>query len=283
MSAQSSICSLQLAISNLPFRLITVSLPLALIAGAFQVHAASPRASATQPSSRTDRNSQLAHEQLVEKARTGGIDVYFLGDSITRRWGTSDAKYAALLANWKANFFGWNAGNFGWGGDRIENILWRLEHGELDGVNPKVIVILAGTNNVGTQPPDDATIADISAGLKALLDVCRAKATGATIILTAIFPRNDNIGAMAGINRINDSLAQLADGKTIRLLNVNDRLADKNGRLFDGMTVDGLHPTVKGYQVWADGLKPILGELLGPPAATDHAPPPTGDPSAAGR
>jgi hypothetical protein len=91
---------------------------------------------------RTDRNSQIAHEQLVEKARKGGIDVYFLGDSITRRWGATD--YPEFLANWTKNFFGWNAANFGWGADRIENMLWRLENGELDGVNPKIIVVLAG-------------------------------------------------------------------------------------------------------------------------------------------
>jgi lysophospholipase L1-like esterase len=83
------------------------------------------------------------------------------------------------------------------------------------------------------------------------------------------------------INRINENISHFADGKTIRYLNINDKLADKNGKLFDGMmTPDNLHPTVRGYQVWADALKPIFLELLGPPAATDQAPPPTGDPSA---
>jgi len=103
--------------------------------------AASGSIPADRPAPRTDANSMLAHEQLLDKARRGGIDVYFLGDSIVRRWGATD--YPELLANWKANFFGWNAANFGWGADRIENILWRVEHGELDGVNPKVIVLLA--------------------------------------------------------------------------------------------------------------------------------------------
>ena len=82
-----------------------------------------------------------------QKRKQGRIDVYFEGDSITRRWGATD--YPQLLENWKKNFFGWNAADFGWGADRVENILWRLENGELDGVNPKVIVLLAGTNNVG--------------------------------------------------------------------------------------------------------------------------------------
>lgn len=94
-----------------------------------------------------------------------------------------------------------------------------------------------------------------------------------------IFPRNDG-PVVPTINRINANLAKLADGNTVRYLNINDRLADAQGRLHDGMTVDQLHLSVKGYQVWADALKPILTELLGQPAATDTAPPPTGDPSA---
>src|SRR5438128_858439 len=91
---------------------------------------------------RTDANSRLAHEQLLAKAKQGRIDVYFEGDSITRRWGATD--YPLLLENWNKNFFGWNAADFGWGADRVENILWRLQNGELDNVNPKVIVLLAG-------------------------------------------------------------------------------------------------------------------------------------------
>ena len=106
-------------------------------------------AAADQPVARTDANSLLAHEQLLEKAKKGGIDIYFEGDSITRRWGATD--YPEMLANWKQNFFGWNAADFGWGADTTQNILWRLSNGELDGVNPKVIVLLAGTNNVGSR------------------------------------------------------------------------------------------------------------------------------------
>ena len=221
-----------------------------------------------------------AHAELLDKAKAGRIDVYFVGDSITRRWGATD--YPELLANWRANFRGWNAANFGWGADRTQNILWRLENGELDGVNPKVIVVLAGTNNVGSQPGDQDKVADITRGLEAILDVCRRKAPGATIILTAIFPRNDNMALMPEIDRINRNLTVMADGVRIRYLNVNDKLADRQGTLFDGMMHerDKLHPTLRGYQVWADALKPIFTELLGPPAATDHAPPPTGDPSA---
>jgi lysophospholipase L1-like esterase len=235
---------------------------------------------ADQPVERSDPNSRLAHEQLVAKAKQGGIDVYFLGDSITRRWGTSDAQYADLLANWRENFHGWNAGNFGWGGDTTQNILWRITSGELDGVNPKAIVILAGTNNVGNRPGDDAKAEDVARGVAAIVAECQRRAPEAQIILTAIFPRNDNIAVMPTINAINDRLSKLADGDKVRWLNVNDKLADADGRLHAGMMHDGLHPAVAGYQVWADGLQPLLTEVLGPPAATDHAPPPTGDPSA---
>jgi len=237
---------------------------------------------ADQPQSRTDQNSLTAHTQLLEKAKKGGIDIYFEGDSITRRWGATD--YPELLAHWKQNFFGWNAADFGWGADTIQNILWRLNNGELDGVNPKIIVLLAGTNNVGRTMPaggDDAKVADITKGLKATLDTLRAKAPNATIILTAIFPRNDNMAVIGTINKINANLSRFADGKKVRFLNVNDKLADKDGKLFEGMmNADNLHPAIKGYQVWDDGLKPIFTELLGPPGTTDHAPPATGDPSA---
>jgi len=240
------------------------------------------RSRADQPAPRNDANSKLAHEQLVEKAKQGGIDIYFEGDSITRRWGTKDAQYAENLANWNTNFFGWNAGDFGWGADLTQNILWRLENGELDGVNPKIIVLLAGINNVGTNPGGDAKVEDITRGLKAIVDVCQQKAPNAVIILTGIFPRNDNMAVIPEINRINENLAKLADGKKIRYINVNDKLADANGQLLPGISRDRLHPTVKGYQIWADALKPIFTEILGPPAKTDHAPPPSGDPSAGG-
>jgi lysophospholipase L1-like esterase len=237
--------------------------------------------SASRPQPRTDSNSLLAHQQLVQKARQGGIDVYFVGDSIVRRWGATDPQYRPLLENWKINFFGWNAANFGWGGDRIENILWRLENGELDGVNPKVIVVLAGINNVGLEAGGAGKVEEITQGLRALLEVCQAKAPSATVIMTAIFPRNDSMTVIPMINEINRNLARMADGRKVRFLDINDQLADKDGRLFPGMmNADQLHPALKAYQVWADALKPLLTELLGPPAKTDHAPPPTGDPSA---
>jgi lysophospholipase L1-like esterase len=246
---------------------------------------------AYEPSPRSDHNSMLAHTDLLEKAKRGRIDIYFEGDSITRRWGTSDEQYKDFLANWRLNFFGWNAADFGWGGDRTQNILWRLNNGELDIVKPKIIVLLAGTNNVGNSSPQgtddprgDPRVKDITRGIKAILDLCRHKAPSATIVLMGITPRNDNMLVMPLINEINQRIAKFADGKKIRYLNINDKLADADGRLFEGMAnKDGLHLAVKGYQVWADALKPLFTELLGAPAKEDHAPPPTGDPSVKNR
>jgi lysophospholipase L1-like esterase len=83
------------------------------------------------------------------------------------------------------------------------------------------------------------------------------------------------------IDSINANLSRMADGKKIRYLNVNAQLAGPDGKLLEGMmNADKLHPSIPGYQVWADGLKPLFTELLGPPSQDDHAPPPTGDPSA---
>ncbi|MCR6630469.1 MAG: GDSL-type esterase/lipase family protein [Magnetospirillum sp.] len=216
---------------------------------------------------RTEPHSRIAHEELLAKARAGGIDLYFLGDSITRRWGATD--YPDLLAHWRKHFYGWNAGNFGWGGDTTWNILWRVQNGELDGVNPKVIVLLAGTNNIGKEPIADpvAKVAEVTQGVQAILELCREKAPKAKIVVMGIFPRNDG-SAMPVINQANENLAKFADGETVRYLNINDRLADRDGQLFDGIAVDKLHLRLKGYQVWADALKPVLTELLGPRAKT---------------
>lgn len=236
---------------------------------------------ADEPAPRTDANSQQAHRDLLAKVRAGRIDVYFIGDSITRRWGALD--YPELLAHWRQTFHGWHAANFAWGGDRTQNMLWRLEHGEFDGVKPKVVVIQAGTNNVGRTPRGDDTVRGVVRGIRAIVEKVREKAPQATIVLTGIFPRNDSPAVLPEIARINQGLAALADGRGVRFLDINDRLAGPDGTLHDGMAPDGLHLGLEGYRVWADALTPILRELLGPPEATDLAPPPTGDPSATRR
>ncbi len=269
-----------------PVPVLCLSLALAGPAQALAADSATPVAIAAEAASRHpayppwNENGRIGHEQLVAKARSGKIDLYFLGDSITRRWGATD--YPEFLAHWKKTFFGWNAANFGWGGDGTQHMLWRIRNGELDGVNPKVIVLLGGTNNIGKgEKPERA--ADAVEGVAALVETCRAMAPEATIVVMAIFPRNDSPASNVLIAEANRGIARLADGKKVRFLDINDQLADKDGTLFEGMTVDRLHLSLKGYETWARNLVPLLTELLGPPATEDHAPAPTGDPSAAKR
>ena len=220
---------------------------------------------------RTDRKSRIAHEQLLTKAKSGRIDLYFLGDSITRRWGCSDEKYADLYANWKANFWGWNAGDFGWGGDMTLNILWRVRNGELDGVNPKVIVLLAGTNDL----PGLMGVADapkiVAGRVSAILAECKIRAPKARVVLTAIFPRTDVSGTL--VVPVNQELKLVARASRATFLDANKGFTD-----MPKMFPDGLHPSVAGYQVWADALRPQLRKWLGKTSTTDQAPPPTGDP-----
>ncbi len=226
-----------------------------------------------EPVPRLDANSLEAHAELLEKAKKGKIDLYFLGDSITRRWGALD--YPQFLEHWKRTFFGWNAANFGWGGDTTRNILWRIRNGELDGVNPKVAVLMAGTNNLGCDPAQA-----IVEGVRAIVSTVEEKAPGAQIILMGVLPRGDNPAYGAAIQEINSGLAKLAGGR-VRFIDPSPRFSGSDGGVRRELyEKDLLHPALAGYQEWADLLRPHFLELLGPPAAEDFAPPPTGDPSA---
>lgn len=234
---------------------------------------------ANVPAPRMDENSRLAHQQLIEKAKKGKIDVYFVGDSITRRWGATD--YPEFLAHWTETFHGWNAANMAWGGDSTQNILWRLHNGELEGVQPKVFVVLAGTNNLSARRGEDQA-ADVAQGVWAVVNACREKAPQAKVVLMGIFPRNDNLAYLPVIKEINSRLEKQAaeSGGAVRFLNINDKLANAEGTLNEGVSPDRLHLSLPGYRIWGESLKPVLTDLLGPRAAEDQAPPPTGDPSA---
>ena len=233
----------------------------------------------TVPAPRRDENSALAHLELVRKAGAGVIDVYFVGDSITRRWGALD--YPELLAHFEKSFFGWNAANFGWGGDRTENMLWRLDNGELPPrVAPKIFVVQAGTNNLGDFSAAEERVVAIAAGIEAIVERCRRHAPEAQVILTAMFPRRDRPDLNASIAAINSRLAAFADGQRVRYLDINDRLSDSSGLLRAEVSDDGLHLSLAGYRVWADALQPILADRLGERADRDLAPAPTGNPAA---
>ena len=137
---------------------------------------------------------------------------------------------------------------------------------------------MIGTNNLGNITSSDDTnaqVEQVTRGIRAILDVIREKAPAAKIVLTGITPRNDVSGnsLMPAIEKINSQIATFADGDSIIYLNINDKLADRNGKLFEGVTEDGLHLSIKGYQVWADALKPLFTQWLGPPAKIDRSPP----------
>ncbi len=230
-----------------------------------------------QPIERNDENSKLAHQQLLEKVQQGKIDIYFVGDSITRRWGATD--YPQFLEHWRKCFHGWNAANFGWGGDTTQNILWRLENGELQGVSPKVFVVLAGTNNISRRTRvEDASV--IAEGIGMIVDRCRKASPDATVLLMAILPREDQPNANEVIDAVNEKLLKIADGKSVKFININEQLMDSNRKLKPGYFPDKLHPSLDVYEIWAAAISPVLEEVLGPKASTDHAPPPTGDPKA---
>lgn len=228
---------------------------------------------ADRPLERSDLKSRLGHYQLLEKARSGRIDVYFIGDSLTRRWAGTD--YPHLLDHWRKSFHGWHAANFGWSGDRTEHILWRIGNGELAGVSPKLFVVQAGTNNFDASPVSDDKVADITSGIVTIVEACRAMVPSAEVILVGVFPRNDDMGLIPAINAINSRLEQYAKAKGIRFLNLNRKLADKQGRLHPGMVnpQDLLHLELEAYRIWADALKPLFHEILGPPDSVDLAPP----------
>lgn len=236
-------------------------------------------ASAFQSSgtAREDDNSKKAHQQLIDKTSKGTIDIFFVGDSITRRWGATD--YPNLLENWNQNFLGWNAANFGWGGDTTYNIIWRMKNGEFENCKPKIIVLQAGTNNLpwtGEASPESIEL--LLASFDELIQYFHAKSPDSIVVITAVFPRSQNPAHVPAIVNINKGLESKANGKTIRFLSINDRLGDQNQILFPGMSDDGLHLSVRAYQIWADALNPVFTEILGPRQSVDKAPPPTGDP-----
>src|SRR5262249_38628661 len=147
------------------------------------------------------------HEGFVKKAKAGGIDLLFMGDSITDNWRSKGS-------NVWAKFYGErHAANFGIGGDRTQHVLWRIENGELDGIEPKVIVLMIGTNNSKSDSPDQ-----ISAAIEKIVGEMRTKCPKSRILLLAIFPRQragDTPEQMETIHKVNERIAKLDDGKMI--------------------------------------------------------------------
>ena len=194
------------------------------------------------------------HQQYLDRVKQGDIDVVFFGDSITNKW-------RDVPELWKERFEPLKAVNFGINGNAIEHVLWRIEHGELDGITPKVVVLMIGTNNSNRKYS-----ASIVRGIRHLVDVIHEKSPAAKVLLMAILPRDRPKEAERSpiIDAVNSGLAQLYNGTSVRLLNINDRFLNADGTLKAELFTDRLHLTPAGYRVWADALRPLLDEMLKP-------------------
>jgi lysophospholipase L1-like esterase len=183
-------------------------------------------------------------------AKKGGINVVFLGDSITEGWRGAGREI------WVKRFAPLKAANFGISSDRTEHVLWRLQNGNLDGITPKAVVLMIGTNNTAR---DSAP--QIAEGITAIVKEIRTRTPSAKILLLGVFPRGDK-DARVKIGQINEIIARLDDGKTVFFLDIGPKFLQPDGTLARENMPDLLHPGPAGYQIWADAIQPKLTELL---------------------
>lgn len=216
-------------------------------------------ASGTTPTKRTTEYSWMSvstwdkmHAEDVLAAQYDQVDVLFVGDSITAGWDWSI---------WEKNFKPLNAANFGIGGDNTGNVLWRLQHGAIGNIQPKLIVLLIGVNNVGglQESPEQA-----AAGVTMVVKQLQLAWPQSKILLNAVFPfhqaaSSDNRKKVKTLNKI---IAKLGDNKTIFYKDYGPLLLQKDGSISPEIMADFLHPTPKGYQVWADAMTPDIHQLL---------------------
>lgn len=204
------------------------------------------------------------HAAYADLAKAGGIDVLFLGDSITDGW------HSVGHAVWDQYYGSLKAANFGIGYDRTQHVLWRLQNGEGQGFSPKVVVLLIGTNNVGVN-----TNAEAAAGVAAVVGELRKDFPASKILLMGIFPRgNPTDPARRQVADINQISARLNDGQHVFYLDISAKFLDADGNMLPGVMKDApkLHPSAAGYTIWAEAIKEPLANLLAArPAFADAA------------
>ncbi|HEY5298936.1 MAG TPA: platelet-activating factor acetylhydrolase IB subunit [Verrucomicrobiae bacterium] len=215
--------------------------------------------SATNPVPR-DPKWIARHEGFVAAAKKNGIELLFLGDSITDFWRTRGTNV------WNKYYATQHAANFGISGDRTQHVLWRMDHGELDGIKPKVVVLLIGTNNTGKERDGKTirnTVPETIQGVQAVVADLRAKLPDSKILLLGIFPRGtlDN-PQRAQVAVINTVIAKLDDGKMVKFLDLNPKFLEADGKLSRDIMPDLLHPNERGYQIWADAMNPTLDKMM---------------------
>jgi lysophospholipase L1-like esterase len=223
--------------------------------------------SAVKPVTR-DPNWVKRHEGFVATAKKGGVDLLFVGDSITDGWGGEghNAK-APGTTIFQKEFVPLHAANFGIGGDRTQHVLWRLQNGELDGIKPKVVMLMIGTNNSNGK---DNAAAEIADGVTAIVKEIHQRSPTTKVLLLGVFPRankktpEENQAQMEKIKQVNALIAKLDDGgKTVRYLDIGDKFLKEDGMLPKDIMPDQLHLSEKGYQIWADAVKGPILDLLG--------------------
>ena len=199
-----------------------------------------------------DRKKRAA----LDHVRQGRVDLLFIGDSITQGWEDQGRRV------WEAYYGHRHAVNLGFNGDCTEHVLWRLQHGELTGIAPKLAVVMIGTNKAGFRqdPP-----ADTAAGIQAILTTLRTRLPHTKILLLGLFPRSQSADdPLRRLNAaVNDRLRAYADQPQVSFLNLNRRFLDDRGRLSQELMPDALHPNERGYRVWAEGMDDVIRTLMG--------------------
>jgi lysophospholipase L1-like esterase len=215
----------------------------------------------TTPVDKKDVGWVRRHESFVDRAKKGDVDVLFLGDSITHGWEGAGRKV------WADKFEKLKPANFGIGGDRTQHVLWRITEGkELDGIDPKVAVLMIGTNNIGSNSPEQ-----IAQGIGAIVSTLRHGKPHIKVLLLAVFPRasgplDQKVAPAASLNptvkEINGIIKKMDDGKNIRYLDIGPKFLDADGGLSREIMPDLLHLSPEGYAIWADAILPTLEEML---------------------
>jgi lysophospholipase L1-like esterase len=200
---------------------------------------------------------ETKHRANLEVAKQGDAELLFMGDSITDFWRNPTGNYAGKPVQDKY-FSQWKVANFGIAGDTTQGVLFRLQDGEGRGFSPRAIMLMIGTNNSGTN-----SAGEIAEGVGAVVQSLQTGFPQAKILLLAIFPRGkaaDPVRAkLAEINRI---IAKLQDGDRVQYLDIGAGFLDANGDIPADVMSDGLHPTTKGYEIWAQAVKEPLAKLM---------------------
>ncbi|GBL42721.1 hypothetical protein LBMAG55_06060 [Verrucomicrobiota bacterium] len=195
-----------------------------------------------------------SHESFVALAKKGEAEVVFLGDSITAGWGGAGKEVFKEYAKYKAV-------NFGIGGDRVQHVLWRVENGEFEGLKPKVVVLMIGTNNAGVA---DNSPAQIAAGIKNIIDAIHKRSADTKVLLLAIFPRGATPadGNRVKNEKVNAIIAKLDDGKKVHYFDIGAKFLKADGTLEKSVMPDLLHLNPASYQVEADAIREKLASLV---------------------